>query len=116
MFNADENKETARVMIEKYFSNLYHRDFFLSKEDFNTLLEIVTDPKKGKVPATKFLRNLFIDIPAPWSPSGYANNQFERFVQDQESKPIQTLDYLISLKEAKDIVDWLVAQERWFSF
>ncbi len=116
MFNADENKEKARILIINWLMAMHRGDLFLSKEDFNTLLEIVTDPKKGKVPATKFLRNLFIDIPAPWSPSGYANNQFERFVQDQESKPIQTLDYLISLKEAKDIVDWLVAQERWFSF
>ena len=115
MFNANENKETARVMIINWLMALGCGDLFLSKEDFNTLLEIVTDPKKGKVPAIQFLRNLFIDIPAPWSPSGYANNQFERFVQDQESKPAQTLYPLVGLKEAKDIVDWLIAQQHWFS-
>ena len=113
MFNDDQNKEKARILIINWLMTMRRGDLFVSKEDFNTLLEIVTDPKKGKVPATKFLRNLFIDKPATWSPSGYSNNQFEYFVQDQESKPAQTLYPLVRLKEAKDIVDWLVAQEKW---
>lgn len=113
MFNDDQNKEKARILIMNWRRGSARGDLFLSKEDFNTLLNLATDPKKGKVPAMKFLRNLFMDKPASWSPSGYSNNQFEYFVQDQESKPAQTLFPLVSLKEAKDIVDWLVAQERW---
>ena len=115
MFNADENKEKARILIINWLMAMRRGDLFLSKEDFNTLLDLAVDQEKGKVPAIKFLRSLLLDEPAPWSPQEYGNNQFEYFVKNQNSKPAQTLYPLVSLKKARDIVDWLAAQKDWFS-
>ena len=116
MVNTTENQETARVLIEKYLSStVLHYGLFLSKENFTTLLNLSTDQENGKVQAVGFLRELFKAKLDPWNPSGYTHNQFERFVQDQESKPTQTQYYWVSIKEAKDIVDWLIAQRDWLS-
>lgn len=116
MANLTENQEKARVLIEKYLSNtVLPYDFFLSREDFNTLLNLSTDPEKGKVYAAMFLHELLLSDLSDWNPSGCEDNQFERFVQDQESKPTQTPHYWVSVKEAKDIVDWMIAQPDWLS-
>lgn len=115
MYNANENKEKARILIQAYLSNVAHTEITLCLADFQTLLLLSMDFEKGKVPPIRFLRGLYTSETSGWSPSGYSNNQFEYFVKDQGSKPAQTLYPLISLKEAKDIVDWLAAQQNWFS-
>lgn len=113
MFNADENKEKARILIENYLSTVHHTEIFLCWKDFRTLLNLSMNFEKGKIPAIKFLRGLYTEESSEWNPSGYDNNRFEAFVTSEESKPTQTPNTLIGLKEAKDIVDWLVAQKDW---
>lgn len=108
-----QNREKAHALVEWYLQKACHQDIFLTQKDFETLLYLSLDLEKGKIPAIKFLRGLFLGEPMGWNPSGYKNNRFEDFVKDQKSKPSQIQSTLVGLKEAKDIVDWLVAQKDW---
>lgn len=114
MFNANENKEKARVLIETYLCNIHNQNFILREKEFGIFLNIALNPKKEKVEAIQFLRELFKGATVDWNICECKNNYFEDFVKDQESKPAQELHYMVGLKEAKDIVEWLVAQKGWF--
>ena len=113
MFDADANKEKARNLIQAYLSTMYRQDIFMCFSDFRTLLRLSMDFEKGKIPAISLLCGLFKEEPSKWNPLGYYDNCFEAFVKSEGSEPTQTLDKLVGLKEAKDIVDWLVAQKDW---
>lgn len=113
MFNANENKEKARALIEKYLCNISNQNLVLCKEKFDILMHIALDPRKGKIQASQFLRELFPCAASNWNPCECEYNRFESFVKDQNSKPTQESRYMVGLKQAKDIVDWLDAQEGW---
>lgn len=114
MYNM-ENKARVSSLIQNYLTQVYEIDVFLNPEDLEEFFDLAFDPESGRASAIKYLRNLPRKEPLPWNPSKYQNNYFEIFVHESGVGPAQTqaLAMIIGLREAKNIVDWVIAQRDW---
>lgn len=85
-------------------------------EQFLALIDILFHD--GKVGAIKYLRSLFQEPDREWNSTGRDNNRFEEFIKTDypQVKPLCHKYPLLSLKEAKDIVDWIEANRQYTQY
>ena len=107
------NEEKIYLLISSYLSFVLNENTpnFYDENFLNLINTLFT---KGKIEASRYLRSLFHTQNKKWAlVNQNYNNKFEEFIKKDFSyvQPQSNTNHALGLKEAKDIVDWIEANQ-----
>ena len=104
------NEERMHLLVRAYLCHVL-KDPTLDFQDKHFLALMDQLFEKGKIEAIKYLRGMFPMKEKQRIHTGYSSERFYKFINEDFShiKPDQYYCSDLSLKDAKDIVDWIEA-------